>query len=329
VGPGQVLVRVGACNICTTDYQQWLGLRRHQLFPKAFGHENAGVIEEAGEGVRSIGAGERVAVLSFGPCLECRSCRRGLSSVFCPNALGIVNRDKKDDRGYYGFYGCGEYQVVSSRYVFRLSADLPFEHGGFVEPLATVIHGMRLLRIETGEKVLVLGAGTMGMLNAQAARYYGGEVVLSEISEKKLAAARGIGFQRCVNPKDPDFDERVRELTDGAGPDAVIVAVGVDDAYSQALRVAPLGCRFLLFAAGYPEPEWSLSPNAVHYRLWQILGTYGSSVADWQEASDLLSRGAIDVEPLVEARYPLEEVQSAFVKASEPGSYRVSVLLSQ
>jgi L-iditol 2-dehydrogenase len=327
LNPNQVLIQNKTCNICTTDYQQWMGLRKHQLNPKAFGHENAGIVVERGKDVSNVKVGDHVVQISYGPCLECRNCRRGKPTFCCEYALGKKFNNQKDDCGYYGSYGCGEYQTAFSKYVFRIGDDLAFEHGGFVEPLASVLYGLKCLRVQAGQSVLVIGAGTMGVLNAQVARYFGADVVISELSKKKLSTVKRLGFEKTVNPADVDFDDRVIEYTGGEGPDAVIIAVGLTAAYNQAIGVAPMGCRFLIYAAGYPPPAWNLHPNDVHYKLWQIIGTYGSTLADWQESAQLLSKGAIDVSPLIEKRYALANIQRAFEHAATPGSYRVCVEL--
>jgi Threonine dehydrogenase and related Zn-dependent dehydrogenases len=103
--------------------------------------------------------------------------------------------------------------------------------------------------------------------------------------------------------------------------------VGVTQAYNQAIEVAPKECKFLIFAAGYPAPKWNLDPNSVHYNSWEIIGTYGCSTADYQEASTLLSSKKINVDPLIEKRFSLEDAQKAFEKAATPDTYRTSVTL--
>lgn len=321
----EVLIENKACNICTTDYQQWMGLRPHQPTPMAFGHESSGVVVEVGSEVQNVKPGDHVVGNIYKPCLECDSCRKGKNSIYCQNAIN--NMEIKDEYGYYGFYGCGEYQVFKSKHVFKVSKDIPFEHAGFCEPLATVLHGMGRLRIGIGDRVLVIGAGTMGFLNAQAARYFGADVIVSEISGKKLNAVRSLGFDKTINSGKDDYVEKVKEYTDGQGLDAIIIAVGATKAYNQAIEMASMGCKLLIFAAGYPKPIWNLEPNPVHYELYEIIGTYGCSTADYQLATELLSNRAIDPTPLIEDRFPLKDIQKAFKKAATPDTYRVSVMI--
>jgi len=102
--------------------------------------------------------------------------------------------EEKNNYGYYGPNGCAQYKVVSSKHVFKISKELPFSEAGFCEPLATVIHGIHRLRVQPGENILIIGAGTMGLLNTQVARYYGAEVIISELLKKEKKYCRGIRF---------------------------------------------------------------------------------------------------------------------------------------
>ncbi len=321
----EVLIENKACNICTTDYQQWMGLRPHQPTPMAFGHENSGIVVAVGDEVQNVKPGDHVVGNVYKPCMECKNCRRGKNSAYClyrPNVYEV-----KDEYGYYGNYGCSEYQIFKSKHVFKVCKDLPFEHAGFCEPLATVLQGVSKLHIEVGNKVLVIGAGTMGFLNAQAARYFGGDIIISEMSDKKLSAVKGLGFTKTINPNENNLMTKLKEYTGDDGLDAIIIAVGVTAAYNQALEMASRGTKFLIFAAGYPNPTWNLEPNPVHYQMYEIIGTYGCSTADYQLASELLSKGLIDPTPLIEDRFPLKDIQRAFEKASTPDTYRVSVII--
>ncbi|MBN2395066.1 MAG: alcohol dehydrogenase catalytic domain-containing protein [Candidatus Atribacteria bacterium] len=321
----EVLINNKTCNICTTDYQQWAGDRMHQPFPMAFGHENSGIVVEVGKEVKNCQPGDHVVVNIYGPCLECDNCRMGKSSIYCQNSLSNYKMKHPDEDGVYGFYGCGEYQVAKSKHVFKVSKDLPFEEAGFVEPLATVIHGIERLRIKVKEKVLVIGAGTMGLLNAQVARYYGADVIISELIDKKIEAAKKLKFDQIINPEKENFQEKIKEYLGDSQLDAIIVAVGATSAYNQAIKVAPKGCRMLIFAANFPEPDWDLKPNPVHYQLWEIIGTYGCSTQDYLNATVLLSKKYILTAPLLEKKYSLEDIQKAFEKATTPGTYRVTI----
>jgi L-iditol 2-dehydrogenase len=227
--------------------------------------------------------------------------------------------------GYYGFYGCSEYQIVDSKYVFKVKDEISFEEACFCEPVATVVHGIERLRIKPGEKVLVIGAGTMGILNAQIARYYGADVIISELSQKKLCTAGELGFDKLIDVMKYDLKDCVGAYTGEEGLDAVIIAVGAEEAYKQAIDIMSKGGRMLVFSSGYPAPSWTLDPNLVHYELLDIIGTYGCSTADFQVASEILASGKIRVDKLIDQKFPLNNLQAAFEAAAAKDAYRVSV----
>ena len=324
VGENQILIKQEACNICTTDFGQWLGLREHQPYPMAGGHEGSGTIIEKGENVREeLKIGDHVA-LAYDYCGECATCQTGRTS----ECTEIANpfKDQNED-GYYGHLGFATYSVRDANMVIKMNPELSFSEAGFLEPLATVVSGLKKLRVTPMERVVVIGAGTMGILNALAAKAYGAEVLITEMMDKKIEAARSMGLNVIdVNEHDPV--ERVKELTNGEGADAVILAVGTTRANDQALEmVKELNGRVLLFAAGFPPPELNVDSNIVHYRKIELLGTYGADIRDFNQSASLLNEGKVDVSKLVETSIPLGEIQKAYEIASQDGSYRVSVLL--
>ncbi|MBC8589157.1 zinc-dependent alcohol dehydrogenase [Paratissierella segnis] len=317
----QILIKQEACNICTTDYGQWLGLREHQPYPMAGGHEGAGVIVKKGSKVRDdLNIGDRVAV-TYGYCGECGPCKSGATSECTQYESGPT------EDGYYGNFGFADYCVRDSRVLIKMDKGLSASEASFLEPLATVAKGLRKLRIKPLETVVVIGAGTMGVVNAQAARAYGCRVIITEVMEEKIKAAKSMGFE-VINANECDPVEKVKALTNGEGADAVVVAVGITRANEQALdMVKRVEGRILLFAAGYPAPKLEIDSNYIHYKKLELIGTYGADMQDFVISAKLLNERRVDVSKLIQATYPLDKIQEAYGEASKPGSYRVSVLL--
>ena len=187
VGPYDVLLHMKVCNICTTDYGQWLGLREHQGYPMAGGHEAAGIVEQVGEKVTDLKVGDMVAT-GYEGCGHCPACREGHIDQ-CEE----IRNDTED--GYkWGFFCFSNYCVKNSSGVYKVANDLNPSEAGFMEPLATVIHGAKKLRLKPFETVVVIGAGTMGLINAQTAKAYGCRVIVSEMIPKKIEIAKAMGF---------------------------------------------------------------------------------------------------------------------------------------
>ena len=176
---------------------------------------------------------------------------------------------------------------------------------------------------------MVIGAGTMGILNALVAKAHGCRVLITEMMPKKLEAARRLGLE-AIDVSACDPVEKVKELTGGKGADGVIVAVAASGAYAQAIdMLKEKRGRLLIFAAGYPAPKWELDPNTVHYRRMVIVGTYGADYVDFKEAANLINMGVANFSELVEEKIPLDEIQHAFERACEPGMFRISVICQE
>lgn len=316
-GPHEVLVKIQNCNICTTDWQTWTGAR-NRTFPWAPGHEESGVIEKLGPGVTEFEVGEHVA-LSYAGCGYCDPCRLG-NTVNCRNMVDLV-RD-----GVIGNFAMCQYFLASVRRVFKINPNLPFEEACYLEPLATAIHGIRKLRVEPGESLVVIGAGNLGLVNAQVARAFGCKVMVSELNGERCEIARSLGFP-VMNPVEDDIDQMVKNFTGNHGIDNVIIAVGNTPATDQALRLVRRDGRILFFASGHPSPALNLDVNGVHYGGYELIGTGGADLADFDLSARFLSDGVVKVDKMVSYCVPIDEAQKAFELAATPGNYRVSMVM--
>ena len=308
--PDEVLIKNGACNICTTDYGQYTGARKNLMFPMAWGHEFAGTIVDMGSDVKEFEVGEMVGI-GYDNCGECEFCKKGLTSECVTLGAG---RNKLSPDGYHGGFGCSEYVIKPYRSLFKLNQNMDPSEAAFVEPVGTVCQGIRKLRVQQGEKIVVIGAGTMGVLNALVAKAEGCEVMITEMMDKKIEVAKELGLNVVdVKEKDP--------------VEAVILAVGVTAANDQALEmIKRLHGRILMFAAGYPAPELHVDSNLIHYRKMELIGTFSADKCDFERAAELMREKKIDLSKLVEAKYKLDDVEQAFEAAIVPGAYRVSVV---
>lgn len=322
LGEHDVLLRQEACNICTTDYQQWQGKREHQGYPMAGGHEVSGIIIDKGQKVsETYQIGDQVSVL-YDYCGKCDECLKGKIT----NCQNIPQFGKNYSDDYFGIFGFANYFVRNAKSIVKVNNDVSPQEAGFVEPLSSVIRGIKKLKIIKDDHLVVIGAGTMGLLNALVARIKGANVIVSERNPVKVKKARELGFE-VIDINEVDLKEKIMALT-GQGADIVIVAVGTASANQQSLDIIKNSeGQILFFAAGYPSPELNVDSNYIHYRESYFVGTYGSSIEDFEDAAELISSRKIDVSPLIEETFSLNDIQSAFEKASTRGSYRVSVKL--
>ncbi|MDQ0202885.1 zinc-dependent alcohol dehydrogenase [Pectinatus haikarae] len=321
----ELLVKQEVCNICTTDYQQWQGLREHQGYPMAGGHECSGIVVDKGSDIgNTFEVGDRVSIL-YDYCGICSQCKMGEIT----NCENIKMFGKNYSNEYYGLFGFATYFIRKAKSFVKMNPKLRPEEAAFVEPLGSVLQNMKKLRLRPGkDTVVVIGAGTMGLLNAAVARAMGGRVIVSEMMDKKIDISRRMGFE-VINAKEEDPVEKVMEFTNDLGADVVILAVGATAANNQALKmIKKRDAKISLFAAGYPAPQMDIDPNMIHYKKIEVIGTFGSSLEDYNDAAGMLNEKRIDVSLLIEERISLDKIQEAFEKANS-NNYRISVMLQQ
>ncbi|MGO5023064.1 zinc-dependent alcohol dehydrogenase [Lawsonibacter sp. LCP25S3_G6] len=316
-GPNEVLVKIQNCNICTTDWQTWTGARKRE-FPWAPGHEESGIIAELGPGVTEFEVGDHVA-LAYAGCGYCEQCKVG-NTKSCVNTVDLV-RDNVP-----GNFAMCQYFLATVRRTFKIDPNLPFEQACYLEPLATSIHGVRKLSVKPGESLVVIGAGNLGLVNAQVARAFGCKVMVSEVNEQRCEIARSLGFE-VMNPTKEDIKARTNQFTRGRGVDNVIIAVGNTPATAQAMELVRRDGRVLFFASGHPSPDLNLNVNDIHYGGYELIGTGGANLVDFELSARFLSDGVVKVEKLVSHCVPLDEAQRAFELAATPGNYRVSLVM--
>lgn len=319
---GEILVKQEACNICTTDYQQWLGLREHQGYPMAGGHESSGIIVDIAPDVKEFKIGDRVS-FCYAYCDECEYCKIGRTDLCVErNTFQVIP-------GIKGDFGFATYAIRKSKFLVKTGKNLNPSAAAFIEPLATVCSAQEKLSHHIGKTVLVIGAGTMGLLNAQIARLHGAKVIVSELMDKKIEKAKELGFD-IVNPKQGDISNQLEQIIGRKVVDTVILAVGNIVATKEAFRlVKEKDGEILFFSAGYPDPKFEVSANEIHYRRLKLIGAFEAYMENFYTAARLLENGLINTEALVEKVFYISEINKAFEYASEPGRYRVSVLLQE
>lgn len=323
--PDEVLIDMEACNICTGDYQQFIGLRNHQGFPHAGGHEWVGRILEKGEDViDDYKIGDRVTALNGAPCGQCYECKMGRFAECRHNVPYVQQPD-----GYFGDKLFATKAIVKASALVRVTDDVDFPEAAMMEPLSTTVFAARQGNIKPLDDVVVVGCGTMGILNALTAKAFGARVFCTDLMPVKLERARSMGFAHVIDVSQEDPVEVVKKATNGKGADAVYVCVANTAAYKQAYSLLKeYRGRIIFFPAGYPKPEFQIDPNEIHYRLITLVGAFGATNQDFLDAADFVAKGLIDPSWAMEHKvFPLSQYQEALAYAAEPGRYRCTVSL--
>ncbi len=309
-GPGEALVKIKACGLCTWEQRTYSGVDKETPRPFAGGHEFAGIVEALGEATKTdLKVGDRVAVGSR------------------PVGKHDLNRYQMEYAGLWGPMGLAEYIAIPVGRAYKLAPDLPFEEGCFAEPVACAVHAANKIDVGLGDDVAIVGAGPMGMLNMMLAKRRGARVIVSEIDRDRNDRALELGADFTVNPKTEDAPKRVREITDGKGADVVIVAIGNHAANLDALKMVAEFGTVMFFASAHPSTDMPIDPNFIHRKQVTLTGARHPSVEGFETSTALLSKRLIDVRPLIHTRVPLDNIQEAFELAIRPDTYRVIVTM--
>lgn len=308
-GDGEIVVRVEASGICGTDCLEWYRIHR---VPLVLGHEIAGVISDAGKGVKGYKAGDRVAVSHHVPCLECRFCKDGHES-----ACETLRKTNFFPGGFSEYVLVPEINIKKGG-VYKLPDNVSFEDATFVEPLACVLRGQRLARFKKGAAVLVIGSGISGLLHIKLAKAFGaGRIFATDISAFRLDAARKSGADFTWNAADYS-PEKLKEKNSGYLADLVILCAGAIPAVEQGLKSVERGGTVLFFAA---SPKDATIPMPINDIFWRsevtLTSSYAGSPDDHREALSLISSGKVRVADMITHRLGLGEAGTGFKLVSE------------
>lgn len=306
-GRGEILIKVRSAAVCGTDIRMITNgvAGINEEHPRILGHEIAGVIEALGENVSSYSVGQRVAIAPNMGCGICEPCIRG-NGHLCPDykALGI-NLD-----GGFAEYCVVPEIAVRGGNVCILDDGVSFDDGAVNEPLSCVCNGFEHADIRPGDRVLIIGAGPIGIMHCALALMAGGVVYLSDISKDRLDSAKAIYPK--INTLFGDTKQELMKATNGYGADAIITACPVPAVQSLAVELAALGGRVIFFG-GIPadkEPI-AINTNLVHYKQLILSGTTRASLAQYRKTLNYISSGVLDISPLVTAHFELKDIKSA------------------
>jgi L-iditol 2-dehydrogenase len=327
IGPGELLVKIATCGVCGTDLKK-IHTGSHSA-PRIFGHEMSGTIVETGAGVTRYEVGERVVVHHHVPCGECYYCRKQTPTQ-CPlyKKVGVTAGFEPSGGGFAEYIRVMSW-IVEGRGVVKIPNGVPFEQAAFVEPLNTVLKGVKLLNLASDDTVLVIGQGPIGLMHAALARRTGARVLTSDLYPERHAIAAKFGLTNPIDAGVENVVQRVIEQTDGRGADAVVLAVGGNALIKTAMDAVRPGGLVMLFAQTQ-HGECAIDPGAVCMDEKTLLGSYSSSFEILDEVTDLAFggyRNGFDLTQLISHRFPLEQAVEAIDVASHPRANSMKIML--
>ncbi|WP_037356339.1 zinc-dependent alcohol dehydrogenase family protein [Amycolatopsis orientalis] len=306
-GERQVVVKVGACGICGTDLHIADGHFPPTPYPIVPGHEFSGEIVELGADVPAEWkVGDRVAVDPSIYCGYCTPCRSGHGNL-CAN----WNATGDTVNGAFA-----EYVAVPADTCYQMPDSMTWEQGALVEPVSCAVHGVRRIGVEAGERFLVVGAGTMGLIMQQLLIRAGAHVTMVDRNAARLPRATDLGAAAVAADVSELDDERF---------DAAVDCTGAAPAIEAAFNALHRGGRLLVFGVAPAEARVALSPFRIYNDEITIVGSM-AVLNSYGNALDLVANGYLDTEALITDTLPLEQYPEALAKMRSGSGLKIQVL---
>ncbi|XP_013777584.1 sorbitol dehydrogenase-like [Limulus polyphemus] len=320
-GKDEVLIAIHSVGICGSDVHYWVNGCIGDFIvkePMVLGHESSGIVKEVGEGVTDLKPGDRVAIEPGIPCRKCKFCKCGRYNLcpdikFCatPPVHGTLTR----------FY------THPADLCYKLPDNVSLDEGAMLEPLSCAVHACKRARVTAGMKVLVCGAGPIGILNLLTAKAMGAsQVCITDISSSRLEFSRKLGADHTILVDTKDAQALVTKVHEalGGAPDVTIECSGAESSIILTILATKSGGVVVLIGMGPPEVTIPIVSAAV--REVDIRGIFRYTNC-YPIALDLVASGKVNVKPLITHHFKLEDSLKAFEtsKTGEGGAIKVMI----
>ncbi|TCL60873.1 L-iditol 2-dehydrogenase [Hydrogenispora ethanolica] len=313
-GETQVVIAIKASSICGSDLHIYKGKHPSAALPVSVGHELAGDVIQVGAKVTTVEVGDRVTVEPVVACGQCPPCQTG-NYGYCDNLSYHYRK---------GQGALADYFVVDQRYVYKLPDQLSYEAGALVEPLSVAVHAVKRAKIALGDKLLIIGAGPIGILVAAVSKAAGAkEIIVADIADARLELAAAMGATRTVNSLNESVVDVVRQMTGGRGIAKTFECVGREETFVQAISCLCKGGLATMLGI-FEQPTIQIPASLF---VSQEITVQGSQGYCWDFETAIGLTDTIDLSKLVSHVLPLAEVDKALKVALTPSEKAVKVIL--
>ncbi|MDH5754294.1 MAG: zinc-dependent dehydrogenase [Candidatus Bathyarchaeota archaeon] len=318
IGEDEVLVEMKACGICGSDLMDWYLKSRA---PLVLGHEPAGIIIKKGNKVKGFSVGDRVFVHHHVACLTCHYCIHG-DYTLC----GQFHETNIEPGGFAEYFKVPALNLQID--TLKIPENVSFEEATFIEPIGCCLRALEKCKVQTGDAVAIIGAGTTGIIHTVLSKIFGAaKTIVSDLIDYRLNVAKKFGADVAVNPENEDLTEVVEAETDGRGVDLAIVTAPNLEAYKTGINVCRKGGKLCVFAPVQPGKYLQLSLKELFFSEIKIIPSYSTSHLETRTALELIKFGRINVKELITHRFRLVDAAKAFKTALEnKESLKVMVL---
>ena len=300
----EVIVEIKAAGVCGSDVHIYEGTHPIGGYPKIIGHELAGVVVETGSEVNSIATGARVVIDPMIPCGTCIACRTGHSNT-C-SALKVL--------GVHLDGGYAEYIKVPVKSLHQISDKISWECAALVEPFTVASQVTKQAQLNKDDRLLIIGAGAIGLAILQVAKAVGAEVIVADILDSHLEAAASMGADHVINSSTSDLVESVMKITNDDGVSVVIEAVGVKSLFEAGLKCTSPAARVV--ALGFDQRNLDISLFDITIKELNIIGSRLNN-GRFPEVVDWFEKGWVDPEKLISHRDHFTNTKKALERILE------------
>jgi len=315
--PHEVLVAIKTVGICGSDVHYWTHGRIGDFIvksPMVLGHESSGVVEEVGSAVSHLKKGDRITLEPGVPCRSCNFCKEGRYNL-CPDVKFMATPPVDGS--------LANYITHPADFCYKLPDHVSFDEGAMCEPLSVGIHACNRAHVVLGSKVLIMGAGPIGLMCLLAAKASGATtVILVDLKEDRLKVALSLGATATIEAT-KDVREEIEKL--GLGPiDVTIECSGAEPAIKTAIRATKSGGVVVLVGLGPPEIKLPIVDAAVREvdirGIFRYANTYPKALA-------LIASGKVDVKPLITHHFDFKDVIKAFETSRDMSGGAIKVCI--
>ncbi len=311
---GEALLKILYCGICGADVASYTGNQPFTTYPRIPGHEFSAQIVSIPENDRNLKAGDIVTANPYFNCGSCYSCQRGYVNCCTDNQTMGVQRD--------GSF-C-EYITMPVERIYD-GKGLSAKELALVEPFTISYHALHRAPVKKGDKVLIVGAGPIGLFALIAAKAQGAEVYVADVLDGRLEKAKQFGAAGTINSGKSDIKEEAMKLTDGNGFDVCVEACGLSVTFLSCIECAAFAANIILIGNG--KKETTFLHSILLKKELNVFGSRNSYAADFRAVIDLIASGEVDVLSMVSAIYPMERADEAFKALAENDGSLSKVLI--
>jgi 2-desacetyl-2-hydroxyethyl bacteriochlorophyllide A dehydrogenase len=296
--PSDVLVKVKAVGVCGSDMHIFHGTNPLATYPRVVGHEVTGEVVEIGQNVTGLSVGDHVVVEPISYCGECYACRKGQPNVCESLSVFGVHQDG----------GMREWFVLPEKQLHKVNSDLPWEEAVMAEPYTIGAQAIARGQVQNGETVLLQGAGPIGICILKLAKLQGATVMVTDLSDERLAFAKENGADVIVNAGREDVLKAVADWTNGAGANVVIDAVCLPSTFALSLEAASAAGTVVVL--GFDEKPSAIPQLPITKKQLTLVGSRLSN--QFPRVTALLNEGKLKHNGLVTHSFDLDQVKEAF-----------------